>query len=308
MKVLPVSDLHLEFGVPVNYVEWPDADVLLLCGDIGVGEPVRDFIREVVACGKWEYVFSLMGNHEGYNKLWEEEERLFRELHKELELEGYKFLANGDSYPIFDGKYLVIGGTLWSDLCTDITHRVMAEYYMNDYSMIRSLCVPDQFMKNAVSVGDALKAIEQFDPENGETWQQGSPACRSYTFNGINVKPRTITATLTTAWHRHMVSVLEDKISIAKAAHPDVKIIVATHHTPHTACLSTRHAGSELDRAYYTDLQYLFKDVDLWACGHTHNRLVTEIDGCKLVMNCRGYHSKHQMEIHEKFVPVAVEV
>ena len=62
MRVQILSDLHLEFG-PFT-VEKIDRDLLILAGDIHVGEKAIDFIEKQLEISPVIYI---LGNHEFYN-------------------------------------------------------------------------------------------------------------------------------------------------------------------------------------------------------------------------------------------------
>lgn len=77
----------------------------------------------------------------------------------------------------------------------------------------------------------------------------------------------------------------------AKLAEPfDGKTVVVTHHGPSPDCQSDRHGGGGLAGAYWSDLRYLFADVDLWMYGHTHTPIDKIVEGdMRLVSNPGGY-------------------
>jgi len=125
MKIAILSDLHTEFR-PYPY-GLPDADVLVLAGDVGVG---RDATRTVNWFARsYEHVIYVLGNHEFYhgdiiNTSLEIENALAPNVH----------LLDNSSVRIGDHRFH--GATLWTDL-TDATSAQTAERCMNDFRLIR---------------------------------------------------------------------------------------------------------------------------------------------------------------------------
>lgn len=299
MKVLVVSDLHLEFDNKIDLNTWPDADILAFCGDIGVGASAVELVADAAACGKFDKVFYLMGNHEGYNQVWEDVQHQWREAAQKY---NFHFL---DGTQIFEiGDFLITGATLWTDL-GDPADAAIAQYYMNDYYKIRSIA---SFPPNEEGFADKVLTV---DIEDRDTWAIAPPATRATLVKGQATRTRAITPQLTTIWHRLDVELIDYAKDMAKQL--GKKLLVFTHHTPSKLCLNLKHSrgNSNLNPAYYTDLENLMEGITLWGCGHTHNRLTAEINGCKLVMNGRGYvgtYFEGGAEIKEPFKPFVVEV
>lgn len=71
------------------------------------------------------------------------------------------------------------------------------------------------------------------------------------------------------------------------------KIVIVTHHCPSIKCLSKYYRnGGGISQAYASNLESFIKDhsnIVCWICGHSHNQCDFKIDGCRIVMNCRGY-------------------
>ncbi|WP_282361084.1 metallophosphoesterase family protein [Pseudomonas sp. PS01300] len=66
------------------------------------------------------------------------------------------------------------------------------------------------------------------------------------------------------------------------------KTIVVTHHSPIPEVSGNGHEG-HLAAAYYNLWHDLVGQADAWIFGHTHFAVDTEILGCRLVSNPRGY-------------------
>lgn len=66
------------------------------------------------------------------------------------------------------------------------------------------------------------------------------------------------------------------------------KTIVVTHHSPIPEVSGNGHEG-HLAAAYYNQWHDLVEQADVWIFGHTHHCVDTEILGCRLISNPRGY-------------------
>ncbi|WP_041167143.1 metallophosphoesterase [Pseudomonas putida] len=68
----------------------------------------------------------------------------------------------------------------------------------------------------------------------------------------------------------------------------DGKTIVVTHHCPIAEVAGNGHEG-HLAAAYYNQWHDLIEQADAWFFGHTHHAVDTEVLGCRLVSNPKGY-------------------
>lgn len=74
--------------------------------------------------------------------------------------------------------------------------------------------------------------------------------------------------------------------------YPQYKIVVVTHHCPSIKCISSHYRVGDCNQAYASDLESFIKNhnnIVCWVCGHSHNSCDFKIDGCRVIMNCRGY-------------------
>lgn len=296
--LVQVSDLHLEFGTSLDITKWPEATYLALCGDIGVGMSHRPFIEELLASKKYKTIFMVTGNHEYYGKNVEDVDTRWRKFAAE-QPEGTFVFLDGTTFYETD-NFLFAGCTLWSNIDTP-EDQAYIQYGMNDYYKITSI---QAFDPREDDFYDKLIAFDLKDPT---TWSYGSPATRTNYVDGIYARPKTICTKLTTFWHHEYVAYLEAAVDESKALNK--KLIVFTHHTPSRVCLSPKHSGTKLDKGYFSNLEGLMNDVYLWGCGHTHNRMDTTVNGCRLIMNGRGYVFNGGRD-HELpgFVPKVVEL
>lgn len=128
MKIQVVSDLHLEFGpveIPVL------AKYLFIAGDLGYtrSQIYKSFIE--FACGNFEKVFYVTGNHEYYTSSIYDTEYDVSLLEKKYS--NFIYLHKGVIHQLEDCR--VIGCTLWS-------HPTAKAYYMmNDGNYIQDFSV-----------------------------------------------------------------------------------------------------------------------------------------------------------------------
>ena len=70
------------------------------------------------------------------------------------------------------------------------------------------------------------------------------------------------------------------------------KIVVLTHHCPSAKCISSYYRSSDSNQGYASHLESFIQshgNIAAWICGHSHYQTSFNIDGCKVVMNSRGY-------------------
>lgn len=129
MRVQVLSDLHLEFG-PFQ-LPAVAADVLVLAGDVSVGEKGMRWIRET--CAETPVIY-VLGNHEFYH-------HSIPSVTREL-----KEMAEGTNVHVLENDRLELGGvtflgtTLWSDFSlfgNPVLAELDAELGMNDFRHIR---------------------------------------------------------------------------------------------------------------------------------------------------------------------------
>jgi Icc-related predicted phosphoesterase len=129
LKLNILSDIHNEFSVlPIPQT---DADVVILAGDIDLGDRAIEWARQFK-----KPVIYLTGNHEYYKGHLETVDQRIREA------------AAGTNVSILDDELVIddvrfIGGTLWTDF--KLFSEAQAEFAkldaqasMNDYRMIRT--------------------------------------------------------------------------------------------------------------------------------------------------------------------------
>lgn len=129
MKIQYLSDLHLEFA-DLTDVQAPDADVVVLAGDIHLGTKALDWIKREFTIP----VIYICGNHEFYHR---RRSKVLEELKEQTKDTNIHFLDN--STVEIDGVTF-FGSTLWTDydLYGDsLEGRLCAEKRMNDHLLIQ---------------------------------------------------------------------------------------------------------------------------------------------------------------------------
>jgi hypothetical protein len=67
------------------------------------------------------------------------------------------------------------------------------------------------------------------------------------------------------------------------------KTVVITHHGPHLNSIHPRHAGSQINAGFVSDLTSLLQQADFWLHGHVHDRFDYCVGRCRVVANPTGY-------------------
>jgi len=264
VKLLILSDLHLEFGV--FNVPKIDYDVVILAGDIFVpGSKAMRWARRADTFGDTVSIVFVPGNHEFYSGV-------LQTTQKEMALSAaackVHLLAPGEA--VIEGVRF-LGCTLWTDFelpiqakagpTVDIERAMkIAKLQLHDYSSIRRAETPE--------------AADQ---------------------SMVHVKPRKrrLTPEDTRALHQRDRAWLAQKL-----AEPfDGATVVVTHHAPHHGSLAPHYQANWLSGAFVSELQGSFFDVpSLWVHGHIHESFDYQVGNCRVVCNPRGYmrHGRHQ--------------
>ncbi len=144
MKIITFSDLHLEFGNPIKAPIDSDADVMILAGDIIVGEDIAPLVAFLEG---WDRpVFYVQGNHEHYNgKPIRTNEMLFNNyLYKTERKDGIDLLRDShilmgyeDDYGNLSEEVNFFGGTMWTDFGGSQELMDLAQSRMQDFKLIK---------------------------------------------------------------------------------------------------------------------------------------------------------------------------
>lgn len=129
MKIFPLSDLHIEFDNPG--INIPEVDIIVMAGDIGIGNKGVRWIKEHI---KETPVIYILGNHEYYGNKYP---GLLNKLKEETKSTNITLLEN----EMVERENVVFyGATLWTDYDLFGQSRIAGyecEQVMTDFKKIR---------------------------------------------------------------------------------------------------------------------------------------------------------------------------
>lgn len=256
MKFVLMSDLHLEFQGH-NPVQFPQADVLVLAGDVLVAEDLRRFTRDDVVLPheqprgvsaqryreflddvttRYAHVVYVAGNHEFYHGKFTQTLDVLR--NEAQHYQNLYFLE--DSWvDVEDVRFL--GGTLWTDCNNHDPHTMLVlQYGMNDYRVIT----------NDHAGYTKLRPVHTLQRH-----------VRTRQFIQENIAPKTV---------------------------------VVTHHAPSSQSVSSEFKDDyDLNGGYASDLTEFILDhpqIAYWCHGHMHHQQDYPVgDYTRVLCNPRGY-------------------
>ena len=271
MKLLILSDLHLEFGT--FRVPEVEVDAVILAGDIATS-PAKAlrWAQRPGNFGETPIIF-VPGNHEFYGGVMD---TALTDMHH---------AAGSNAHPLDSGEVVLngvrfLGTTLWTDFAlavetdagpiSDVPRAMAAaRWRMSDYKTIR-------IAENVARSGFA---------------------------NSVKRRKRRLTPEDTAALHHAQRQWLADRL-----AEPfDGATVVVTHHAPHRGSLLSKYAKHWLSGAYVNELPDSFFEVPaLWVHGHLHDQLDYRVGNTRVVCNPRGYASSFEPELNPAFQPALV--
>lgn len=255
LRLLVLSDLHLEGGGPFEAPADADFDALVLAGDIH--SPGVQAIEWALSAPwiRGRPVIFVGGNHELYGC-----------TDVNGELNRMSRAASGSHVHMLHRRSVVLDGvrflgcTLWTDFQLAVDDRggrrtnieramAAANELMNDFQQIRIL-VP-------AVIGSQRRQI-----------------------------PRLLLAEDTMSMHWVERDWLRRELNEPFAG----PTVVVTHHAPAVGSLAAKHRGDRLSPAFVSDLpDELFEVPRLWIHGHTHHSVDYVRRNCRVLSNPRGY-------------------
>lgn len=140
MKVALISDIHLEFGNTLEHCITPDAEVIVVAGDLTVGAHNTANALEQLA-KHYKHVIYVTGNHEYYGSSVQDfDQELTQRLlpHKNIHFLNNKFVSiNGVTF---------IGSTLWTNFRYNPLAIMAAKVMISDFGLIKNFS-PDDAVK-----------------------------------------------------------------------------------------------------------------------------------------------------------------
>lgn len=269
MRILPISDLHLERrSLPLPELS-ADFDILVCAGDMHEAEPEKS-VRALVELAQGKPIVAVLGNHDHYrrdngpHRSFEEVERDFAEAverHGDAQVQ----LLSGGEWTVIDGVAFV-GATLWSDW-------LLAGRWQDGQP---------PFRRAGENWGPYRFA--QLAMDEAVHWRDGSPEYRA-----IHWMPEDAHAK-----HHAERLALARGITEAQASRgADGRAVVVTHY-PALAKATDLYLGKPVP--WWTPAFYgsdfareldpdILAGVPLWISGHVHRRFEVTHDRTRFVGN-----------------------
>lgn len=268
LRIQVASDLHLEFikrRFPGEGVirPLPDADLLVLAGDIDIGPGVFDTF------GDWPVpILYVIGNHESYGRVYDEDRKALR-------------AACASTNVVLLDQDMVTAG--------DLAVRFPA------WASSRTAALPDvRFIGCTLWTGYRYSACGKSHEAQMELAKR---ALNDHRLIRLTTGPFDVRAAL--ACHEADCAWLRSEL----AKPFDGGTVVITHHAPSERSVHPRFQGDPLTGAFVTDLPDLLAQAQVWIHGHHHDSSDYVERGCRVVCNPSGYplglHSiRHADEMH----------
>jgi len=268
MKVLVLSDLHLEFA-PFEPAPDLQFDVATLAGDIHSSAAAA--LEWAADRFRGKPIIQIAGNHEYYQSVMHRELAEMRSRAKEL---GIHFL-DCDEVVISGVRFL--GCTLWTDFRLRIENPGFAG------QPVRLLSDRQRSMTESARYLADYSAIRIDDPRTSNS--RGT---------------RRLVPADTLEIHRRHRSWLRAKLSEPFNG----STAVVTHHAPHRNSLAPPFAGDWLAGGFVNKMPPdFFKVPTLFVHGHTHDSFNYGVGTCRVVCNPRGYLNRKGQFENKDFDP-----
>lgn len=249
MIIAYASDIHLEFGQ--RDFDLPDADILLLAGDICVIDHLRPFVFTKFGSGtrqffidvaaKYKTVIYIPGNHEFYDGCIEADISIVNDFLKDEGIENIIY-SHCNNVLIDDVKFVF--ATLWTDFNKGnplVTNSV--QHNMNDYQKI---------MIGDFGLDSGVRYITSADIEEIHNQHR----------NHI----------------RHNIEC--EKVVVMTHHAPNM----LSRGRSGLSTMDYAYCCTDMDDVILDNEQ-----IKYWVCGHTHTRNSYMIGNTNVLSNCRGY-------------------
>ncbi len=257
MKLQLLSDLHIESHPRLKIAPAPDADRLVLAGDVGsyqegtrLTEPDFGLTRFSPRHGWPTPVLYVPGNHEYDNADFDATHARLRDTCDAL---GIDWLERESR--VIDGVRFV-GTTLWADF--------------------DALVAPTDSLADALKKrGKAMRAANFYLEKAGAT-RDGKP------FLAAEIREHSLACE---TWLR---ATLNEPF--------DGPTAVITHFAPTLASADPRYGLTPGTAGFCNSMDDLLPRADLWLHGHLHCAFDYVKDGCRVVANPLGYRSRGEQD------------
>jgi predicted phosphodiesterase len=273
MRLLVLSDLHLEMGTSLTLPPGLEYDVVVLAGDIDT--PGRNAVHWAARASTFggKPVMLVPGNHEFYGCELADELRAMREAAVGTNVH----VLSRDSVDIEGVRFL--GATLWTDFAVAVGNESEPISYYADSDVARAL---DAARKQVMDFRRIELSVDLHRSESQ-----------------VEQARRRLTPEDTLAWHWIERDWLRRELEFGSCG----PIVVVTHHGPSRKSIAPRFASDWVTPAFVSDLPAEFFDARsmwlagteqragpvLWIHGHTHAAFDYRLGGCRIVSNPRGY-------------------
>lgn len=291
MRILVLSDLHLEFGTDYRVPADVDYDVVVLAGDIDC--PCKRAVDWAADPMTFEGrpVLIVPGNHEFYRTEMTTQLLAMRQAAVDTNVR----VLSRDSIVIDDVRFL--GTTLWTDFSLPVGNDAAPSDFHAETDIARALAEANRCLND-------FRLIQLADPS--------IPRHRTQ-----DIKRRLLTAEDTLAIHHVDRDWLRRALELGHAG----PTVVVTHHAPHPRSVAAQFRNDWLTPAFVSGLPSEFFEGSpmwvagrqvrtggpvLWVHGHTHTAFEYQVGGCRVVSNPRGYRPRQGVWENPQFDPGCV--
>lgn len=265
MRIAVASDLHLEFA-GLDLRNTVDADVLILSGDIMVGDDVG---RYPVDQGMYAPIHS----HRYINSV------ICRDFFGMINAEFKNVIYVAGNHEFYGGKF--------KDTLNDI------RFFLENYENVHFLEDETMKIEDVTFIGSTLWTnMNKFDPLTMHSIRDMMSDYRKITNDEKGYTKLRPSHTV----ERHNKSLGYIKNVVAERH--DEKFVVCTHHAPSFNSVPPEYKGQTLmNGAYCSDLSEFILDrpqIKLWTHGHTHDCWDYMIGDTRVFCNPRGYKGYEQ--------------
>jgi len=260
MKLQYISDIHLEYYKLDDIdklIPKKEAEILILAGDIGYPEQIQYKTYIDKVSKIWDQIFIVAGNHEYYQTTKNIKTKEEIDMIIEFIVEDY-----ANVYYLNNSK-------------------IELTFNKEEYVIIGSTLFSDIELTNysiQININD-FKYIYK---------KRENSKMNTYDYNKINLFDYK-------EYYEESKKFLEDTLNYYK--NKNYNVIVVTHHAPSFECIEDKYKSSKINKAFYSNLDYLIKDIYCWIHGHTHSQREIKINGVKVLNNSIGYNGEFNYPI-----------
>jgi len=274
MKILVLSDLHLEFA-DFEIPKGLEFDVAVLAGDIF--NPGDASVRWAMMNKRLrdKPVVLVPGNHEFYRGRMD---RILQQM-RELSAGTNVHLLDCDEWN-WDGVRF-LGATLWTDFALPIQTPLGPVTHVPRATRATETALSDYRLVHVPMEGAPQGSVEEM---------LGRPLEGRDTLRIHHEQRRWLSSRL-------------DEISGGPT-------VVVTHHAPHPNSVAQRYASDWVSAGFASHLPgHYFTVPRLWIHGHTHDSFDYRIEHCRVLCNPRGYVNRWSGAVeNQRFDPELVVV